>query len=190
MTTFSAIFAQQQGEIVNKLDTIQQLDEVILKANTILGNKYVARNRTGASYFLSTEDLEKFGYVDINRALRSVPGVTLYEEDGFGLRPNISLRGTSPQRSSKITLMEDGVLIAPAPYSAPAAYYFPSMLVWKPLKFLKGVVKYSMALLQQEGPSIWSQLPFQIAQKFLYGLDLVVSIQGKCMLLPVSLRNK
>ena len=64
MTTFSAIFAQQQGEIVNKLDTIQQLDEVILKANTILGNKYVARNRTGASYFLSTEDLEKFGYVD------------------------------------------------------------------------------------------------------------------------------
>ena len=138
MTTFSAIFAQQQGEIVNKLDTIQQLDEVILKANTILGNKYVARNRTGASYFLSTEDLEKFGYVDINRALRSVPGVTLYEEDGFGLRPNISLRGTSPQRSSKITLMEDGVLIAPAPYSAPAAYYFPSIARMEAVEILKG----------------------------------------------------
>ena len=36
ITTLSAIFAYQQGEIVNKLDTIRQLDEVILKANTIL----------------------------------------------------------------------------------------------------------------------------------------------------------
>ncbi len=120
------------------LDTVQQLDEIILKANTILGNKYVAQNRTGASYFLSTEDLKKFGNTDINRALRAVPGVTLYEEDGFGLRPNISLRGTSPQRSSKITLMEDGVLIAPAPYSAPAAYYFPSIARMQAIEILKG----------------------------------------------------
>jgi Fe(3+) dicitrate transport protein len=120
------------------LDSVQKLDEVIIRANTILGSEYAAQNRTGASYFLSAADLEQFGFADINRTLRAVPGVNLYEEDGYGLRPNISLRGTSPQRSSKITLMEDGVLIAPAPYSAPAAYYFPSVLRMQAIEILKG----------------------------------------------------
>ena len=128
----------QEEELRVTKDSIQKLDEVIIKANTILGNKFVAQNRTGASYFLSAEELGDFGYVDINRALKAVPGVNFYEEDGFGLRPNISLRGTSPQRSSKITLMEDGVLIAPAPYSSPAAYYFPSVARMEAIEILKG----------------------------------------------------
>ena len=133
----ATIFAQN---ISNQrvLDSVQKLDEVIIRANTILGNKFAAQNRTGASYFLSSVDLEQFGYADINRALRAVPGVNFYEEDGYGLRPNISLRGTSPQRSSKITLMEDGVLITPAPYSSPAAYYFPSVLRMQAIEILKG----------------------------------------------------
>ena len=124
--------------ITKNTDSIQKLDEVIINSNQIFGSKYVASNRTGSAYYLSPQELKKFGFTDINRALRSVPGVTFYEEDGFGLRPNISLRGTSPERSAKITLMEDGVLIAPAPYSAPAAYYFPSVGRMQALEILKG----------------------------------------------------
>ena len=132
----SMIYAQYQP--TNSLDSIQNLNEVIIKTSTIFGNKHVAENRTGSAYYLSSTELKKYDYIDINRVLKVVPGVSLYEEDGYGLRPNISLRGTSPERSAKISLMEDGVLIAPAPYSAPAAYYFPSIARMQAVEILKG----------------------------------------------------
>lgn len=130
------LIAQQLPEISN--DSIYPLDEVIIKGNTILGNKFVAKNRTGAAYYLSSEELSEFSYTDINRVLKKIPGVNFYEEDGFGLRPNVSIRGTSPERTSKIVIMEDGILISPAPYSASAAYYFPSVTRMQAVEVLKG----------------------------------------------------
>ncbi len=132
------VLSAQQTTSKTSLDSIQNLDEVILKTNVIFGNKYIARNRTGAAYYISPKEIQKFNYTDVNRVLRSVPGVNIYEEDGFGLRPNISLRGTSPERSAKITVMEDGVLIAPAPYSASSAYYFPTIARMQAVEILKG----------------------------------------------------
>lgn len=119
-------------------DSVENLQVIRLKPNSILGSKFEAQNRTGSSYYMSERDLTKFNYTDVNRALLSIPGVNVTEEDGFGLRPNISLRGTQAERSSKITLMEDGVLIAPAPYSAPAAYYFPNVARMEAIEVLKG----------------------------------------------------
>ena len=130
------LFSQQQD--TTAMGTPVTLNEVVLEARVIFGSKFVARNRTGSSYYISPEEIAKFNYTDVSRVLRAVPGVNVVEEDGFGLRPNISLRGTSPERSAKITIMEDGVLIAPAPYSAPAAYYFPTIARMQAVEVLKG----------------------------------------------------
>lgn len=79
----------------------------------------------GPAQQISARELEAHEYDDIHRVLTGVPGVYVRNEDGFGLRPNIGMRGVNPERSAKITLMEDGIPIAPAPYSAPAVFQAP-----------------------------------------------------------------
>ncbi|NBC17036.1 MAG: TonB-dependent receptor [Bacteroidetes bacterium] len=102
-----------------------EISEIVVERVMLTGGRRGLDEIPGSAQYLSPRDLERFSYNDPNRVLRQVPGVNIQEEDGYGLRPNIGLRGTGVERSSKITVMEDGVLIAPAPYAAPSAYYFP-----------------------------------------------------------------
>lgn len=136
VTTF--VFAQKKELSKTQKDSIESLNEVIITTDAIVGSKFKAKNKAGSTYFISPKELKSFNYDDVSRILRTVPGVTIQEEDGFGLRPNIGMRGTSPNRSEKITLMEDGILIAPAPYAAPAAYYFPTVNRMQSFEILKG----------------------------------------------------
>jgi len=115
------------------------LDEVVIIEDAVNPTAM-----SGASYKVSDEDLGRFSYTDIHRILREVPGVYIQEEEGFGLRPNISIRGAVAERNSKLTMMEDGVLIAPAPYADPSAYYFPYSGRMSAVEVLKGpeVLRY------------------------------------------------
>jgi Fe(3+) dicitrate transport protein len=105
---------------------------------TILGSPEELVRTVGSAHLVDETDLEQFRYDDINRILQEVPGLYIREEDGFGLRPNIGLRGANSDRSQKVTLMEDGVLFGPAPYAAPAAYYFPQVIRMTGVEVFKG----------------------------------------------------
>jgi Fe(3+) dicitrate transport protein len=115
-----------------------EYDIETIESVSIIGTKADARRIAGSGTVISNEDLQKTIDTDIHKILSAVPGVFFRTEDGYGLRPNISIRGTSLDRSSKITIMEDGVLVAPAPYTSASAYYFPTTGRIHSVEVLKG----------------------------------------------------
>jgi Fe(3+) dicitrate transport protein len=117
---------------------IAHSDEQVLEEITIIGNSVELDSVSGSAYVIDEEDLDRFDYVDLRKVLNQAPGVYIREEDGYGLRPNIGIRGAAAERSQKITLMRDEVLITPAPYSAPAAYYVPNVSRVSGIEVVKG----------------------------------------------------
>ncbi len=110
----------------------------ILEEVFIVGDKDNYRVLAGSGTLIDSEAIAEFDATDINDLMVQVPGVYIRYEDGYGLRPNIGVRGVTSDRSQKITLMEDGILISPAPYTAPAAYYFPNINRMAALELVKG----------------------------------------------------
>ncbi len=110
----------------------------ILENIMVIGSAENIEKMPGSAQFIGKEEIRQQSYDDVNRILRRVPGVYIREEDGFGLFPSISMRGVDTSRSAKVTVMEDGILMAPAPYSAPSAYYSPTMGRMSGLEILKG----------------------------------------------------
>ena len=92
----------------------------------------------GSSSYIGDEELKKSGYTDTERIMGRVPGVFSQTEDGLGLRTNIGMRGTNPNRTSKINITEDGILQGPAVYSNPPMYFYPDAGDAEGIEVLKG----------------------------------------------------
>ena len=112
---------------------LKYIEEIV-----VIGNKEDVKEIPGSGSVIEQSQIDRFDHIDLGQLLASTPGIYIREEDGFGLRPNIGIRGATSDRSQKITIMEDGVLITPAPYSAPAAYYVPNVSRVHTLEVLKG----------------------------------------------------
>lgn len=76
--------------------------------------------------------------ISTNEVLRKVPGIYVRDEEGFGIRPNIGIRGLFPTRSTKVLLLEDGIPFSQAPYGDPASYYHPPIHRFNRIEVLKG----------------------------------------------------
>lgn len=110
----------------------------VLEQIEVIGHPEAVYSIPGSAHYVDYEEIRALAYDDINRIVHFVPGVYVREEDGYGLFPNISLRGVDTSRSAKVTMMEDGILAAPAPYSAPSAYYSPTSGRMHGIEVLKG----------------------------------------------------
>jgi len=92
----------------------------------------------GSASYIDDVELKKSGYTDTERIMGRVPGVFSQTEDGLGLRTNIGMRGTNPNRTTKINITEDGILQGPAVYSNPSMYFFPDAGDAEGIEVLKG----------------------------------------------------
>ena len=107
-------------------------------AVTVIGERIRLDTIPGSAVVLTADVLEEARVFTVNEALRKVPGVFARDEEGFGLRPNLGIRGLNPTRSSKVLLLEDGIPLAYAPYGDNASYYHPPVERFDRIEVLKG----------------------------------------------------
>jgi len=129
----AALLAMQAG-----LALAQSGGETVLPRVDVIGGTEKLPDIAGAGQILDEKELEASHVFTVNEALRKVPGVHARDEEGFGLRPNIGMRGLNPTRSTKITLLEDGIPLAYAPYGDNASYYHPQVDRYERIEVLKG----------------------------------------------------
>jgi Fe(3+) dicitrate transport protein len=105
----------------------------------IIGTKNDLFNRTpGSAAVISEFNLKLNQPVSGNELFKNVPGLNIVEEEGAGLRTNISIRGLDPDRSRTVLMLEDGIPVALAPYGEPEMYYTPSIDRMSSVEIVKG----------------------------------------------------
>ena len=147
--------------------------ETLAPLTVVGGNDEIFR-LVGSAAYVDAVDFRSRGQTNLARIAAKVPSVFVRDEDGYGNFPNIAMRGVDSTRSNKVTIMEDGILASPSPYSAPAAYYSPRAARMSGIEFLKGssqvkygphttggVVNYlSTGFAEEDAPNFFSRTTF------------------------------
>lgn len=111
---------------------------VAVTSSSLAGTAESLEQTAGSIQTIDKFQLEQSRVFNFSEALRKVSGVNVRDEEGFGLRPNIGIRGTNPTRSTKVLLLEDGLPLAYAPYGDNASYYHPPIERFESIEVQKG----------------------------------------------------
>lgn len=106
--------------------------EVVSKKTTLLNSL------PGAASRISAKELQLVAPLSGNEVLRRLTGMHVVDEEGAGLRLNLSIRGLDPDRSRNVLLLEDGLPVALNPYGESEYYYTPVMDRMLGVEVLKG----------------------------------------------------
>jgi Fe(3+) dicitrate transport protein len=119
-------------------EPIELAEVVVVPRVDVIGTKEQLLKTPSSATVIEQETLETSHVFTTNEALRKAPGVVVRDEEGFGMRPNIGIRGLNPTRSTKVLLLEDGIPLTYAPYGANESYYHPSIDRFSSIEVLKG----------------------------------------------------
>jgi Fe(3+) dicitrate transport protein len=113
-------------------------EQVTVVATHLAGSPEALGRIPGSVQVLDKHELDTSRVFNFSEALRKLPGLVVRDEEGFGLRPNVGVRGLNPTRSSKVLLLEDGVPVTYAPYGDNASYYHPPVERFETIEVMKG----------------------------------------------------
>lgn len=146
LTVQSLGFASQRRQLQLSTSEVVEFEllpstvsqSVVVGAGQIAATPEDLSRLPGSIGFVSNSTLTESRVFTTDEALRKVSGVHARAEEGFGLRPNIGIRGLNPNRSSKLLLLEDGLPLSYAPYGDNASYYHPPIDRFDNVEVLKG----------------------------------------------------
>ena len=131
-----------RGDEVKDLTVVLQppaiAETVIITSSHLTIDSNSVKRIPGSIELIDAPTLENSRVQTSSEALRKVSGLNLRDEEGFGLRPNIGIRGLNPTRSTKVLLLEDGIPLTYAPYGDNASYYHPPIDRFETIEVLKG----------------------------------------------------
>lgn len=115
-------------------ETIESLPSIDVQATIPDEIRYTP----GAASILTAEEIDTFRPYTLHDALDFIPGVRTIDDDVYGRRSGIAVRGAPGRRSRKTLLLEDGVPINASTYLDPGAHYTPPMERLERVDVLKG----------------------------------------------------
>ncbi len=113
-------------------------ESVVITSSHLVTNLESVERIPGSVEIVDAKTLENSRAFTSTEILRKAAGVNTRDEEGFGLRPNIGIRGLNPTRSTKVLLLEDGIPLTYAPYGDNSSYYHPPIDRFESVEVLKG----------------------------------------------------